>query len=132
MNKHLPDLPKPKRHRPVVPDSVVLDVALRQGISCGCGCARHIYNRKDLIRDHHPPLALREYDPKTRKYVPDANDPRFLQLLLTEHSDIKTNGGPAKATTAGSDIHNIRKASRLAKSHADHQSRMAAKLGGTS
>jgi hypothetical protein len=114
-----------------MPDSVVLAVALKQGIACGCGCGRHIFKLEDLKRDHHPPLALREYNPKTRKYTPDANDPKFITLYLTEHHDIKTNGGPQAATTAGTDIGNIRKAARLMKKNADFKAKMLAKTFGT-
>lgn len=126
------DLPsrvsEPKRYRPAIPDSVALAVALRQGISCACGCGRHIYKASDMQKDHHPPLALREYNPKTRKYTPDANDPNFLQFLLLEHAKDKSFG--SKATTAGSDIANIKKASRLAKKQAAFEAVMLAKTFG--
>lgn len=123
-----PDLPSKKRYRPAIPDSVVLTVALNQGISCGCGCGQHIYALKDLARDHHPPLALREYDPKTRKYKPDANDPKFMTLYLSKHHDMKTNGGPQAATTAGTDIGNISKVTRIVKKQAAHKAKLAAKF----
>lgn len=40
--------------------------------------------------DHDPALTNRSFDPDTRKYVPDANDPKFLVYRTKAGHDIKT------------------------------------------
>ncbi len=40
--------------------------------------------------DHDPPLCLREYNPKTKQYVPAANDPNYLTYIKAESHRVKT------------------------------------------
>lgn len=53
-------------------------------------CAKFQCQWSDLRLDHNPALVLREYDPKTEKYKPDANDPYFLRYMLDADHKIKT------------------------------------------
>lgn len=67
--------------------------------------------RAEVEIDHSPPLSLRERDPETGIYTPDANDPRFLVFMPTAEHRRKTNG-PAHDSSQG-DIHKAAKAKRL-------------------
>lgn len=40
--------------------------------------------------DHDPALCNREYNPKTKQYVPDANDPNYLTYVNAESHRVKT------------------------------------------
>ncbi|WP_146620129.1 hypothetical protein [Acuticoccus sediminis] len=77
--------------------------------------------------DHDPALALRFEDPTTGELVPAPNDFRYLTPRLKEDHAIKTNGGTAKATTAGSDVHRIRKTERMSEGHTEFRRRILAK-----
>jgi len=58
--------------------------------------------------DHDPALVLREFNPRTGKYTPDANDPAYLIYREKDEHLQKTTGrkpGAARTiTTKGSDI----------------------------
>jgi hypothetical protein len=41
--------------------------------------------------DHQPALALRKYNPRTKRYTPDANDPDYLLYRDGHAHHIKTN-----------------------------------------
>lgn len=113
--------PALKKHRPAIPDSVAWEAALRQGIACACGCGRMVYAH-NCNKDHRPPLSDRPYDEKTRKYTPDANDPKFIEIMIDEHHDLRTFGKPS--TTLGSDAHNRSHYSEVGRKHAAHMERM--------
>jgi hypothetical protein len=48
------------------------------------------HNSTPLQLDHDPALQNREFNKRTRKYTPDANDPRFLIYRTKEAHRIKT------------------------------------------
>lgn len=72
----------------------------RQGGKCGCGAL--LVNRNDFIIEHSTPLALGGTDTLDNKY-----------LNCIACASLKTYGGSARATTAGTDIGNIWKTKRL-------------------
>lgn len=92
-------VPKEKLPRPSIPIKIKLQVALRQ-LSLTLG-------DKILQLDHDPALELREFDPSTGKYTPDANDPDYLIWRGEGDHDKKTHGpgGEKRITTKGSDNH---------------------------
>lgn len=47
--------------------------------------------REDLRLDHNPALVLRDFNKRTGKYKPDANDPDFLIYRTAHDHHIKTN-----------------------------------------
>jgi hypothetical protein len=57
--------------------------------------------------DHNPALRLRKFNRRTGRYMPDANDPRYLTYRLVPDHDHKTFGRKPGAsrtvTTKGSD-----------------------------
>lgn len=103
-----------KRPRPNIPDSVKCDVAFRQlfkiALERGANpiigvlmrdsgeTLAHLRERRlailvnelgckreDLRLDHDPPLRARKFNPRTGRYTPAANDPRFL--VYRSHAD---------------------------------------------
>ena len=58
--------------------------------------------------DHDPALILRDFNPKTGKYTPDANDPAYLIYREPDDHQRKTTGRKPGAertvTTKGSDV----------------------------
>jgi hypothetical protein len=106
-------------YRPHMPLSVKLEAAIRQ---LGLDPALCDF-------DHDPALGLREFNEETKTYTPDANDPKFITVRARDGDHrIKTSGNGA--TSAGSDIHRIAKAKRLAKARAVHEEVVAAKVTG--
>jgi hypothetical protein len=63
--------------------------------------------------NHIPALGLRDRDPETGAYIPDANDPDFIVPMIKEAHRAMTNG--IGGTCADGDIHKIWKARRIAK-----------------
>lgn len=67
-----------------------------------------LFQGRECQLDHDPALILREFNPITGKYTPDANDPNFLVYREKDDHLHKTTGrkpGAAKTvTTKGSDI----------------------------
>ncbi len=61
--------------------------------------------------DHRPPLALRKFDTEKWDTIPAENDLAYIEAITVEEHRVRTIG--TKATTAGSDIHIIRKAQRI-------------------
>lgn len=118
---------KPKLHRPKVPDSVALDVAFQSGVVCAI-TGDVGYSRADMRLDHNPALVNRKFDPKTKKYDPDANDPRYLQWVLVKPHVQKTVG--TKATRKGSDMHIRDHTDGLSASHRKHLDAMKRKTFG--
>jgi len=49
-----------------------------------------VFNTDRLHLDHDPPLALRQFDKLTGKYLPDANDPEYLRYIPADQHRIKT------------------------------------------
>jgi hypothetical protein len=84
----MPRLPRRK-----VPDRIGLIVALRQ------------LGFVEPQLDHDPALGLRERTPDG-KYVPDEHDPAYLIWREKAEHIVKTRGNGA--TTAGSDVGNMR------------------------
>jgi len=106
-------------YRPNMPLSVKLQAAILQ---LGLDPAKVDF-------DHNPALGLREFNEETKTYTPDANDPKFITVLERgEEHRIKTSGTPA--TSAGSDIHRIAKAKRLAKAQAALEAALQGKASG--
>jgi hypothetical protein len=72
-----------------------------------------------LHLDHDPALVLREFNPRTGKYTPDANDPAYLVYREKSDHQQKTTGRKPGAertvTTKGSDIGLKTKFARLAR-----------------
>lgn len=101
------------KRRPYIPYPVKLATALLQ-LGLDPATAR---------LNHKPPLALRVRH-EDGSYTPAANDPRYLEWLSPEADKIQTFGRPA--TTAGSDIHAIRKVDRLNEAEAEFRSRLLA------
>ncbi len=66
--------------RPHIPNSVRLQVALRQLF--GDGASAEL--------DHTPALAQRKFNPRSGKYTPDANDPAYLVYRLRDDHRTKT------------------------------------------
>lgn len=83
--------------RPYIPLKVRLAVLLRQA-----------FHGQDVELDHDPALELRRFNPRTGKYSPDANDPRFLIYRVRDEHLQKTTGRKPGAertvTSKGSDV----------------------------
>lgn len=107
-------------HRPHMPLSVKLQAAILQlGL-----------DPTAVDFDHDPALGLRVFDPATKTYTPDANDPKFITVRArSEDHKVKTFGNGA--TTAGSDIHRIAKTKRLETARAALEQTMNAKVFGS-
>lgn len=78
--------------------------------------------------DHCPALSARKRT-EDGGYIPEANDPRFLQWLAPEAHKVKTfgRGGTKRVTTAGSDLHLAAKTRRLTKREEEFRRRVLAK-----
>jgi hypothetical protein len=67
-----------------------------------------IFSLREVQLDHDPALILREFNPRTGKYTPDANDPDHLVYRAKDEHQQKTTGRKPGAlrtvTTKGSDI----------------------------
>lgn len=74
--------------------------------------------------DHTWALGLRERTPDGG-YIPDANDPRYIRPRLKETHAVKTRGNGA--TTAGSDVGNMRHLRDLTASQEEFRRRMLVK-----
>lgn len=111
-----------KRPRPYIPLSVRVQVVDRQlaerygslGTNLSASLSRRIATGLDFLDiehpqlDHDPALILREFNPHTGKYTPDANDPDHLIYREKGNHDEKTfgrkEGAERTVTTKGSDI----------------------------
>lgn len=74
---------------------------------CSCGCATPLpSDGKNVNYDHRPALQDRKFNKRTRKYTPDANDPRYIYPLLKGCHDRRTfgPGGEKRITTRGGDL----------------------------
>jgi hypothetical protein len=121
-----------RRYRPKVSDTAVLQAALMHGqILCGCGCGM-IIRPDEMEKEHDPALELRMYDPKSRTYMPDANDPKYLRLWIRDHHKRKTHGpgGIQRITTKGSDNHTRRHGEAMSVRHRAHIEKMRRKTFG--
>lgn len=99
-----------------VPLAIALKVALRQlGL-----------NKPEL--DHQPALGLRERTPDGG-YIPHEHDPDYLVWRDAEEHAVKTRGNGA--TTAGSDVGNMRHVRDLTKSQEEFRRRMLTKECGS-
>lgn len=105
-------MPLPRRK---VPLAIALKVALRQ------------LGLKKPELDHDPALGLRERTPDGG-YIPDEHDPDYLVWRDAEEHALKTRGNGA--TTAGSDVGNMRHLRDLTKSQEEARRRMLAKQCG--
>ena len=121
-----------RRYRPAIPWAVKLQVVLNQGALCGCGCGAPLDLVSNTDFDHDPALIFRPYDPATRIYTPDANDPESLKAKLRDCHKRKTfgPGGEKRITTRGSDIGELYKGRRVTKDHELFRRRMLAKTTG--
>lgn len=86
------------------------------------------YEPHEMDLDHHPPLALREYDAAKGDTVPAHDDPRYLVWRPKAEHKAKTFGSPA--TSAGGDIHAIAHARRLAKQQEEFRAAILRKEAG--
>lgn len=118
-------LPKEKLHRPGITLECKVEALLAQGVLCPCGCGEIIKKGEGQF-DHWPALELRTYDPATKKYSPDANDPKFMAYRKTGHHDKKTNGpgGEKRITAKGGDNHTRKHIDAQSASHRDFLERM--------
>jgi isopenicillin N synthase-like dioxygenase len=119
---------KPKLTRPHMPDSVKLQAALLQGIACGSGSGQ-ILHKGEGQWDHAPALELRGYNPATKKYTPDANDPKYIRYMALKPHDVKTHGpgGTKRITAKGGDNHTAAHVGDLSASELAWRKRMEAK-----
>lgn len=117
---------KPKLTRPHMPDSVKLAAALLQGIVGPDGFALH---KGEGQWDHDPALELRAYNPTTKKYTPDANDPKFIRYMAKPGHDKKTHGpgGEKRITTKGGDNHTAKQLDKLRDANREHAKTMSTK-----
>ena len=106
----MPRLPRRK-----VPLAIALKVALRQ-----LG-----FKKPEL--DHDPALGLRELTPDG-KYIPDEHDPDHLVWREAEDHAVKTRGNGA--TTAGSDVGNMRHFGHLTEKEQAFRDRLTRKQCG--
>ena len=126
-----------KRIRPYIPLKVRVEVAERQAkyyadplwwkVYCAAVPRMKLKNRlRNLLEhlfggpvhlDHDPALILRLYDPVTKTYIPDANDPDYLIYRGVEDHLEKTVGRKVGAlktvTTKGSDVGLAKKFRRI-------------------
>jgi len=74
------------------------------------------YTINEIEWHHEPPLALRRWDARRKDYDPPSNDPDSIRILTKGQHKTQTHGpgGEKRITTAGGDLHAIRKANRLA------------------
>lgn len=102
-----------KLHRPHIPIPVRIEVAQRQlrAFNASGEMLKRAHGEKldvyldrlltglslyfenlfqPLHLDHDPALTNREFNPRTKKYKPDANDPRFLIYRTKLDHDLKT------------------------------------------
>lgn len=89
-----------KRPRPYIPLSVRLSVAERMAgfkpyheadsASRLAGILLMLFAGAKAHLDHDPPLRVRAFNPRTGKYKPDANDPRYLVWRTAEDHRVKT------------------------------------------
>jgi hypothetical protein len=96
-----------KRPRPYIPLAVRVEVARRQcaaaGVMPGSNSVLFPYSTPKLETyllvlfgdspvhlDHYPALILRDFNERTGKYNPDANDPEFLVYRTVEDHRTKT------------------------------------------
>lgn len=115
---------KPKLTRPHMPDSVKLQAAYLQGI---VGPNGQVLHKGEGHWDHDPALELRAYNPTTKKYTPEANDPRYIRYMAIKPHDVKTHGpgGEKRITTKGSDNHTAKHYGDLSASEKAHREKMA-------
>lgn len=125
--KKPPKAKKPKLTRPHMPDSVKLEAALLQGIACSC-CGELAFKGQGEWH-HDPALELRAYNPATKKYTPEANDPKFIRYLLKDHHAKQTHGpgGEKRITTKGSDNHTAKQLDKLRDANREHAKTMSTK-----
>jgi hypothetical protein len=102
-------------------------VLIRQEGRCACGCGEKLGHWKNTEFDHVPALELRPWSEKEQDTEPPANDPDFIFAKRKECHHRKTFG--TRATTKGSDIHEINRGKRLAEEERWHQAKMAEKAG---
>ena len=113
---------KQRSVRKAIPDRVKLIAALR----------RYGLTTQDVQFDHNPALALRPINELTGDTIPPANDPAFIDMLLTEEHKLKTfgRGGEKRITTADGDIGKIAKMRRVSKSQEEFRRTVLAKQTG--
>lgn len=99
--------------RRAVPMEVQRDVALRQLIELmrETGRIPPEDTAPQLDLDHDPMLALRDVDPETRHHIPHQHAREALIFRYRPQHNVKTRG--RGATTADSDIGNLRKTRQL-------------------
>jgi len=94
-------------------------VRKRQGNRCGCRtgeCGRPELppDGKGLVQyQHEPPLANREIEPDDSDWIPSQHSPYHLYAELTACHHRETYHPRSKATSLGSDRHNIDQVRRL-------------------
>lgn len=111
-----------KRRAP--PLHVKLESALRQLVDAWKDLGRLPRDSEPQLEfDHVPPLALRDVDPETGHHIPHQHDSEHLQWMVKEDHARKTRG--SGATTAGSDIGEIRKTRQLVKKRRAREAKAA-------
>lgn len=105
---NLPKRPK-RKGIPVATKKLVVD---RQGGICLCGCGRAVEwkNHRATTRfDHFPALNLRPLNGDGTDYEPAQLDHRYIDARCLDSDERRRSGGPARATTAGTDVNAMAK-----------------------
>jgi hypothetical protein len=99
----------PRAHMPL---AVQRAVVARQNGVCGCGCGQAVSEKpkSNTEFDHMPSIRLREINREGDDYIPPQNDPDYIVARCPASHAAKTRG--TGATTAGTDIGNIKKERR--------------------
>ncbi|UFX42145.1 hypothetical protein HAP47_0023070 [Bradyrhizobium sp. 41S5] len=125
------DRPPPDWKRPTTPCRVKLQVLINQG-----GRSKINNERLGTVDnthfDHRPALEARKFDTERWDTIPPANDPEHIDAITLKQHDVRTNGpgGTKRITTRGSDTGERARTRNIARSHADHQDVMTAKITG--
>ncbi len=98
---------RPKRK--AIPRRVKLNVVLRQGGKCKCGCGERVSTlaHTGTKFDHRPPLALRNLNKAGTDYDPPQHSVDHLDAICETEHKRRTHG--TGATTAGTDFGLIKK-----------------------
>jgi hypothetical protein len=77
-----------------------------------------LFGAQQLHLDHDPPLMLRDFNKRTGKYTPDANDPEYLVWRTAAEHRIKTyvRGDGAQLSDAGKRRKEIKRRRKMTRS----------------
>ncbi len=118
-------------HRVAVPARVKVDIVIRQGGRCSCGCNKPLSCLDETEFDHDPPLALRAINADHTDTEPPANDARYIKAMRKACHHAKTNGPRGPHTSLDSDKHAIAHTDRLKAKHMGFWQRKSPSLPGS-